>query len=91
MTDSPQVQAHQQPLHSEAIEDSDTFGVVSVVSPEEAERLGAFREDALSPVDAWESQADVGAIGDVIAPVRSGGDDGSPSAVLTDGEGEANG
>ncbi|MNE53597.1 hypothetical protein D3C80_1483340 [compost metagenome] len=58
MTDRPQTPAHRQPLHSETIEDADTFGVVAVVSRDEAERMGAFREDALSADDAWESQAD---------------------------------
>lgn len=58
MTMHPQPPAGQSPLLSELIEDSDVFGVVAVVSPDEAERMGAFREDALSPADAWDSQAD---------------------------------
>lgn len=58
MTENLQTPAHQSPLHSETIEDSDTFGVVAVFSPDEAEAIGAFYEDALSPADAWESQVD---------------------------------
>ena len=58
MHSSPNNQTARQPIFSETIEDSDTFGVVAVVSPEEAERLGAFPEDALTPDEAWESQVD---------------------------------
>lgn len=58
MTEQLEPQAHQTPLHSETIEDSDTFGVVAVFSPDEAEAMGAFREDALSADDAWDSQID---------------------------------
>lgn len=58
MHSSPNRQAARQPIFSETIEDSDTFGVIAVVSPEEAERLGAFTEDALTPDEAWESQVD---------------------------------
>lgn len=58
MHSNPNGQTARQPIFSETIEDSDTFGVIAVVSPEEAERLGAFAEDALTPEEAWESQVD---------------------------------
>lgn len=58
MPNSRSAQVARQPIFSEKIEDSDTFGVIAVVSPEEAEQLGAFVEDALSPEEAWESQLD---------------------------------
>lgn len=48
----------QRPLLSTKIEDSDVFGVMAEVDPDDALRMGAFREDALTPEDAWESQAD---------------------------------
>ncbi|MDA8232791.1 MAG: hypothetical protein M0006_15780 [Magnetospirillum sp.] len=34
------------------------LGVMVTVSPDEADSLGAFQEDALSPGDAWDSRFD---------------------------------
>lgn len=58
MSSRPNSLASRQPILSERIEDADTFGVMVVVTPEEAERQGAFVEDALSEDDAWDSQVD---------------------------------
>ncbi len=47
-----------EPLLSSTLEDFAVPGVVIVVPPAEAERLGAFDEAALSEADAWASNLD---------------------------------
>lgn len=47
------------PIYSPAIDDVTTPGVVVEVDPDQADELGAFRDDALSEAEAWESNADV--------------------------------
>lgn len=46
------------PVYSPAIDDMTTPGVVVEVDPDQADELGAFRDDALSEDEAWESNAD---------------------------------
>lgn len=58
MTQTSPSQTVQRPILSEKIEDLTIFGVEVEVSPLDAEAMGAFEEDALSPADAWAGQAD---------------------------------
>lgn len=55
--------AHEQPsplspVVSPSIDDLTTPGVMVDVDPDEADAMGAFREDALTEAEAWESNAD---------------------------------
>ena len=43
---------------SDDVADMAVPGVIVEVSPETADAMGAFREDALSEADAWEANAD---------------------------------
>ncbi len=47
------------PLVSEDLGDLMRPGVVLIVDPADADRLGAFEEPALSEADAWDANADV--------------------------------
>lgn len=47
-----------EPLLSSTLEDFAVPGVIVVLPPDEAERLGAFDETALSENDAWASHLD---------------------------------
>ncbi len=47
------------PLVSEDLDDLMRPGVVVIVDPAAADRLGAFEESALSEADAWDANADV--------------------------------
>lgn len=49
------------PIVSTNYADLITPGVVVELDPDEAEALGAFQEVALSPDQAWDANADVGA------------------------------
>ena len=62
----------------EKLTDAQTPGYQAEFDPEEAERAGAFVEDALSEQDAAES-------GDDLAALASQGDDQAP-AFITEGE-----
>ena len=62
----------------EKLADAQTPGYQAEFDPEEAERAGAFVEDALSEQDAAES-------GDDLAALASQGDDQAP-AFITEGE-----
>jgi len=62
----------------EKLNDAATPGYQAEFDPEEAERVGAFIEDALSEQDAAES-------GDDLAALASQGDDQAP-AFITEGE-----
>ena len=44
---------------SEKLDDASVPGVIIEVDPEEADRLGAFLEDAIDEETAWESNADL--------------------------------
>jgi hypothetical protein len=44
---------------SESLEDAAIPGVVVEVDPEEADDLGAFREDAVDDATAWDANADL--------------------------------
>ena len=41
------------------LDDASISGVIVEVDPEEADRLGAFLEDAIDEETAWESNADL--------------------------------
>jgi hypothetical protein len=45
---------------SENLHDSSTPGVIVEVDPEDADRLGAFAEDALDEEAAWDANVDCG-------------------------------
>ena len=55
----PVTRVTRDPVISNDIRDLLTPGVQVEVDPEEAERLGAFEETALSEEDAWDSNADL--------------------------------
>jgi hypothetical protein len=44
---------------SESLEDLSIPGVIVEVDPDEADRLGAFAEDALDEETAWDANADL--------------------------------
>jgi hypothetical protein len=44
---------------SENLDDLSIAGVIVEVDPEEADRLGAFAEDALDEETAWDANADL--------------------------------
>lgn len=44
---------------SESMDDASIPGVIIEVDPEEADRLGAFEEDALDEETAWDANADL--------------------------------
>lgn len=54
-------EAQHRPIVSTDYADLATPGVVVELLPHEADDLGAFIEDALSPAEAWDANADVGA------------------------------
>jgi len=47
------------PVVSESLDDLLVPGVIVEVDPDEADRLGAFEEDALDDDAAWESNVDL--------------------------------
>lgn len=60
------------PVISRSLSDGGTPGVQIEHSPEEAERLGYFHEQALSEEDAWAANADIGRDPDNTAVVMHG-------------------
>jgi hypothetical protein len=50
------------PVFSNDYLDLTTPGVVVELTPDQAEALGAFEEDALSADEAWDANPDVGAL-----------------------------
>lgn len=44
---------------SESLDDALISGVIVEIDPDEADRLGAFHEDAIDEETAWESNADL--------------------------------
>ncbi len=47
------------PVYSQNLDDLEIPGVMVELDPDEAEAIGAFREDALSEKDAWEANSDI--------------------------------
>ena len=56
--DGPKV-TRADPVISESPDDLLIPGVIVEVDPDEAERMGAFEEDALDEATAWESNPDL--------------------------------